>query len=84
LVLCSTAAAEELISQLASRFPAADLMDALGIIYPQYWFEDGADSNFEKHLRVIKMHYAQSLAFSTAGMYFFPSLILFYANDICA
>jgi hypothetical protein len=57
-MICSTATTEELISQLASHFPASNLMDALGNIYPQYWLEDGADSNFEKHLQVIKTHYA--------------------------
>lgn len=68
-VLFSTAAAKELINQLASRFLAANLMDVFkGIIYPQYWLEDGADTNFEKHLGVIKTHYAQSLPFSTTGM----------------
>jgi hypothetical protein len=41
-------------------------MDALGIIYPQYWTEAEADSNFEAHLKIIKAHYGHSKPFSTA------------------
>jgi hypothetical protein len=42
-------------------------MDALGIIYPQYWLEEGCDSKFEKHLRFIKAEYGHSVPFSTAA-----------------
>jgi hypothetical protein len=42
-------------------------MDALGVIYPQYWTEKECDSNFEKKLRIIKAHYGHSMPFSTAA-----------------
>jgi hypothetical protein len=39
-------------------------MDALGIIYPQYWLEDNCEANFEKHLQITKEHYGQVRPFS--------------------
>jgi hypothetical protein len=30
-------AAQELIDELKARFPSQGVMDALGIVYPQYW-----------------------------------------------
>lgn len=33
-------------------------MDAFGIIYPQYWHEDGADKSFAYHFAVLKKFYA--------------------------
>jgi hypothetical protein len=41
-------------------------MDTLGIIYPGYWIEAEADSNFEGHLKIIKAHYAHSKPFNIA------------------
>jgi hypothetical protein len=60
-------AATELVKQLSLRFPSAALMDALGLIYPQYWQEEDAEKKFEKHLPVIKQHYNFSTSFSTTG-----------------
>jgi hypothetical protein len=45
------------VHELSMGFPAAGLMDALGIIYPQYWGKEDCDSKFEKHLKIIKGHY---------------------------
>jgi hypothetical protein len=63
----SAEAAAKLEEQLLVRFPSAHLMDALGVIYPQYWTEKECDSNFEKHLRIIKAYYGHSMPFSTAA-----------------
>jgi hypothetical protein len=41
-------------------------MDALGVIYPQYWLEDNCEANFEKHLQIIKEYYGQVRPFSIA------------------
>ena len=58
----------ELVKQLSLWFPSAALMDALGIMYPQYWQEeDHAKKKFKKHLPIIKQHYNYSTSFSTAG-----------------
>jgi hypothetical protein len=35
-------------------------MDALGVVYPQYWRDSqAAEKTFHKHLDVIKSHYGQ-------------------------
>jgi hypothetical protein len=60
-------ATKTLVHELLMRYPAVGLMDALGIIYPQYWGKEDCDSKFEKHLKIIKGHYGQSKAFSTAA-----------------
>jgi hypothetical protein len=53
--------------ELGSRFPAAEVMDAFGIVYPQYWSERDADANFDRHLKVLKTHYGHGKSFSTAS-----------------
>jgi hypothetical protein len=50
---CS-AAAEMLISQLDRRFPNCDIMEALGVVFPQYWLQEGCDDLFPSHLAVIR------------------------------
>jgi hypothetical protein len=32
-------------------------MDAMGICYPQYWFQGDVEDNFNRHLILIKAHY---------------------------
>jgi hypothetical protein len=73
-----TATAQELITQLSNRFPTADLMDALGVIYPQYWLEEDANSNFEKHLKILKAHYGTNRPFSTIGIDLNPIMTLIF------
>jgi hypothetical protein len=35
-------------------------MDALGVVYPQYWHDSqAAEKSFRKHLDIIKAHYRQ-------------------------
>jgi hypothetical protein len=48
------AAAELFISQLERRFPDCDIMEALGVIFPQYWLQDTCDDLFPVHLQVLK------------------------------
>jgi hypothetical protein len=48
------AATEMLISQLDKRFPHCDIMEALGVVFPQYWLQDNCDDLFVIHLQVIK------------------------------
>jgi hypothetical protein len=49
--------AKKLVAELSSRFPSTDLMDALGIIYPQYWLDAETEQNFTRHLSIIKTTY---------------------------
>jgi hypothetical protein len=60
-------AAGRFVRELSQRFPTSSLMDAHGIIYPQYWMNVEADSNFPKHLKIIKDQYEISKHFSTTG-----------------
>jgi hypothetical protein len=64
LSLDCVAAAARLIKELADRFPAAPLMDALGMIYPQYWLDADCEANFKRHLVVVKEHYGYTKKFS--------------------
>ena len=47
-------AARQIISELEKRIPAVELMDALGIVYPQYWVSPIATDTFLQHLDVLK------------------------------
>jgi hypothetical protein len=35
-------------------------MEALGMVYPQYWCIEDSMMNYEKHIQVIKAHYCRS------------------------
>jgi hypothetical protein len=47
-------AARQIISELEKRFPTVELMDALGVVYPQYWVSPSAVDTFLQHLDVLK------------------------------
>ena len=32
-------------------------MEALGMVYPQYWYVEECRENFEMHMQIIKTHY---------------------------
>jgi len=36
------------------------LLDAFGIIYPQYWKQEGADASFPQHLLMLKKFYCHA------------------------
>jgi hypothetical protein len=60
ILYCCVEAASQLLDELRSRFPSQGLMDALGVVYPQYWKDsEQADKSFRKHLDIIKDHYCQ-------------------------
>ena len=58
-------AAQKLIQELEVRFPSASLMDAFGLVYPQYWVGATADEDFQRHLDVLKEHYGHTMEFNT-------------------
>jgi hypothetical protein len=41
--------AERIIDELEKRFPTVDVMDALGILYPQYWTSLTTVNTFLQH-----------------------------------
>jgi len=48
-----TGAATKLIQELDNRFPAQNVMRALGNKYPQIWCQGNANEQFDAHLRVL-------------------------------
>jgi len=48
------AAARKLMDEMKSKFLDHNLMDALGVVYPQYWMQGDCDASFCKHLDIIK------------------------------
>jgi hypothetical protein len=40
-------------------FPTHDVMDALGVVYPQYWLKSTCESRFPTHMDVLKKFYYQ-------------------------
>jgi hypothetical protein len=55
--LWCTEVAQALSDELDRRFPHQEVLDAFGIIYPQYWMQEGADESFHKHLDILKQFY---------------------------
>ena len=52
--------AQSLSDELDRQFPQQELLDTFGIIYPQYWKQEGADQSFPHHLSVLKNHYCHA------------------------
>ena len=52
-----TFAIEMLVTELSRRFLDFDLMNALGIIFPQFWLQPSADELFPLHLKTLKSHF---------------------------
>jgi hypothetical protein len=47
----------KLIDETKSSFPSISLMDALGIVYPQYWVQGDCEQSFRKHLMILQEFY---------------------------
>jgi len=54
-----TGAARQLLRELQSRFPSHGVMDALGVVYPQYWLQSEAEECFPKHLAALMEYYCE-------------------------
>jgi hypothetical protein len=52
-------AAGQLIVKLQGRFPTQKLMDAFGIVYPQYWLQLELETRFVTHLAILKDAFCQ-------------------------
>jgi hypothetical protein len=53
----SKQAAMQLISELEERFPASDLVNAIGVVFPQYWMGPNCLELFPLHLDILKNYY---------------------------
>jgi hypothetical protein len=57
---CSCDVASEMfVIELESPFVDLELMNALGIVYPQFWMEPNGRFFFSLHFNVIKKHYCE-------------------------
>ncbi len=54
---CPTMVAKALIEELNNWFPTSYLVDVMGLVYPQYWFQKECEESFMKHINFIKAHY---------------------------
>jgi hypothetical protein len=48
------------ITELDRQFMGSELMNALGIVYPEFWIQHDADLSFSLHMAVIKKHYCEA------------------------
>ena len=58
LIWCDDAgAAFALIKEMDSWFLLQNVMQAMGILYPQYWLQGDCEESFSKHIRVLMDYY---------------------------
>ena len=50
---------QKLLEELGNRFPLHAIMDALGVVYLQYWLQNDAEENFKKHFSVLEFFYCE-------------------------
>jgi len=62
--------AQSLCDELDRHFPQQELLDVFGIIYLQYWKQEGVEESFPQHLLVLKSFYyhAKSVNASVGGV----------------
>lgn len=53
---CSSAT-QRLIEELDQRFPSQEIMNAIDIIYPQFWLQLEVKHDFLVQLNILKSHY---------------------------
>lgn len=51
-------AADLLRLELDLRCPEVELMNALGVVFPQYWLQPNCDDLFPMHVKTLREHYA--------------------------
>jgi hypothetical protein len=52
-------AASKLLDETKARFLSVSLMDALGVVYPQYWIQGDCEDSFRKHLTILEDYYCE-------------------------
>jgi len=62
-------AAEMLSTELDARFPEVELMNALGVVFPQYWLQSNCDDLLSMHVKTLRAHFgvAQNVNFGTVA-----------------
>ena len=46
--------------ELKKRFPSVDTLNAMGIVYPQYWAQENCLESFPIHLEVLKRFFCET------------------------
>ena len=57
---CIANAAAMMVMELGSRFPPCEVMDALSIVYPQFWLEPGHEDKLTGYMNTLKQTYAHT------------------------
>ena len=52
-----TSAVEMLMTELSQRFSNSNLINALSIVFPQFWLQSNANDLFPLHLKTLKSHF---------------------------
>jgi hypothetical protein len=55
-----------MVMELESRIPLSEVMDALSIVYPQFWLEPGYEDNLTGYMNTLNQTYAYTKDFSSA------------------
>jgi hypothetical protein len=50
-------ACKVLIAELDRRFPNSELMNALAIVFPQFWLQSNCDDLFTLHMKTLRSHF---------------------------
>jgi hypothetical protein len=59
-------AAAMMAMELESRFPPSEVMDALSIVYPQFWLEPGHEDKLTGYMNTLKQTYGHTRDISSA------------------
>jgi hypothetical protein len=63
-----------LIFEFKKWFPVQELLNATGIIYPQYWLGLEAETTFMGHMAIIQAHFGYRKALGKHGRFVEPLL----------
>ena len=55
-----------MVMELNSRFPPSEVMDALSIVYPQFWLEPRHEDKLTWYMNTLKQTYGHTKDISSA------------------
>ena len=76
-------AAAMMVMELGSRYPPNEVMDALSIVYPQFWLELGHEDKLTWYMNTLKQTYAHTKDISSATHVYdtYPTILRGMALD---
>ena len=60
------ASAAMMVMELKRRFSIYEVMDALAIVYPQFWLELGHEDKLTRYMNTLKQNYGRTKDISSA------------------